>query len=93
MSKKGVTYPIGFTASGVHAGLKKQGALDLALVVSDRPAAVAGRFTRNVVKGHSLQVSREHVKGGTARAVMVNAGCANACMGQRGWDDAVAICD
>ena len=93
MSIKGVTYPKGFTAAGVHAGLKKNDAKDLALVICQTPAAVAGRFTRNVVKGHSLQVTRKHVlEGGYARAVMINAGCANSCMGQRGMDDALAIC-
>jgi glutamate N-acetyltransferase/amino-acid N-acetyltransferase len=93
MSIKGVTYPKGFTAAGIHAGLKKNGAPDLALVVSDRPAVVAGRFTRNIVKGHSLQVCRDHARLGAARAVMINAGCANACMGARGREDALAICE
>ena len=92
-SLQGVTYPKGFRASGVACGLKKNGNPDLGLVVCDHPATAFGMFTRNVVKGHSLQLARDNVANGQAQAVVVNAGCANACMGQRGWDDAVAVCD
>ena len=53
---KGVTYPLGFRAAGAACGLKKNGAADVALVVSDQEAAAAGIFTRNIVKGHSLQL-------------------------------------
>ena len=91
MSSNGVTYPAGFRAAGVACGLKKNNALDLAVVISDVPATAAAVFTRNVVKGHSLQVSRRNVQAGTARVCIINSGCANACIGQRGWDDAIAI--
>ena len=54
----GVTAPQGFAASGVACGLKKNGRPDLALLVSMVPAAAAGVFTANQVKGHSLLLTR-----------------------------------
>ena len=45
--KKGVTFPKGFTAAGIKAGIKKSGNLDLAILYSDRVVAVAGTFTKN----------------------------------------------
>lgn len=90
MSRSGVTAPRGFVAAGVACGLKKNGNPDLAVVLSETPAAVAGVFTTNVVKGHSLQWSRRHVGGGVARAVAINSGCANACVGEDGDRDAAA---
>jgi len=84
----GITAPQGFYAAGVACGLKKNGQPDLALIASDRPASAAGVFTRNVVKGHSLQLAREHIQNGLARAVVINSGNANACVGQPGLDDA-----
>ncbi len=88
MSRSGVTSPRGFLAAGVACGLKKNGNPDLAVVLSETPAAVAGVFTTNVVKGHSLQWSRNHIDGGVARAVAINSGCANACVGEDGDRDA-----
>ncbi len=88
MTKLGVTAPMGFLAAGVACGLKKNGNSDLAMVVSDNVAQAAGIFTTNVVKGHSLQWSREKIQNGTARAVVINSGCANACVGPQGNKDA-----
>ncbi|HBP38462.1 MAG TPA: ornithine acetyltransferase, partial [Clostridiales bacterium] len=83
-----ITAPQGFQAAGVACGLKKDGRPDLALVVSDYPATVAGVFTRNLVKGHSLQLSQDNCRGGVARAVVVNSGNANAAVGEPGLQDA-----
>lgn len=83
-----ITSAIGFSASGVSCGLKKQGEPDLALIVSDCEAAVAGIFTQNVVKGHSLQRTMSEIRGGRARAVVINSGNANACIGPDGYKDA-----
>lgn len=83
-----IVSPLGFRAAGVACGIKKNRGPDLALVVSDVPASCAAVFTRNVVKGHSLQLSMRHVRQGTARAVMVNSGGANACVGPQGDQDA-----
>ena len=88
MKKSGVTAPLGYKASGVACGLKKNGNRDLAFVISEVPAACAGIFTTNKVKGHSLKWSMERVKTGKARAVVVNSGCANACVGPQGDEDA-----
>ncbi|HOQ75675.1 MAG TPA: bifunctional glutamate N-acetyltransferase/amino-acid acetyltransferase ArgJ [Thermoclostridium sp.] len=88
MAKTGVTAPLGFRASGVACGIKKNGERDLALVVSDIPATCAGIFTKNVVKGHSLKWTMKAVSRGTARAVAINSGCANACVGEDGDRDA-----
>ncbi|MCX7772855.1 MAG: bifunctional glutamate N-acetyltransferase/amino-acid acetyltransferase ArgJ [Clostridia bacterium] len=91
MTNSGITSPKGFKAAGVACGLKKNGNRDLALVVSDTPAKAAGIFTTNVVKGHSLQWSREKIKAGIARAVVINSGCANACVGPQGDEDAALM--
>lgn len=84
----GVTAPDGFFATGVACGLKKNGKKDLALVCSEDTAAVAGVFTTNLVKGHSLQVTMEHIKNGYANAIIINSGNANACVGEEGYRNA-----
>lgn len=83
----GVTAPAGFLASGVRCGLKN-GKRDLALLYSEKPASVAGVFTQNKVKAAPVVLTRERVKGGRARAVVINSGNANACTGARGMEDA-----
>lgn len=88
----GVTTARGFRAAGVHAGFRKDPArFDLALVVSEEPCACAGVFTRNVFCSAPVTVSREHLEGigyGTARAVVVNSGNANAATGEPGLEAA-----
>ena len=81
----GVTTPQGFRAAGVSAGIKSRG-LDLALLVSGPPATAAAVFTVNRAQAAPVLVSREHLQrsGGTARAIVVNSGCANACTGDEG---------
>ncbi len=74
----------GFTASGTAAGIKKNGELDLGLLVSDRPAAVAAVFTRNRVQAAPVLLDRERIQAGVARAVIVNAGNANCATGPAG---------
>jgi glutamate N-acetyltransferase/amino-acid N-acetyltransferase len=83
----GVTAPAGFRAAAVASGVKPQG-LDLALLVADHPCAAAGVFTRNRAQAAPVLVSREHLGGGHARAVVINAGCANAATGETGLRDA-----
>jgi glutamate N-acetyltransferase / amino-acid N-acetyltransferase len=85
---KAVTFPRGFRASGVACGLKESGKTDLALVVSDVPASVAGMFTQNRVVAAPVTLSRTVVGGGSARATVVNSGNANACTGAQGDADA-----
>jgi glutamate N-acetyltransferase/amino-acid N-acetyltransferase len=81
----GVTTPRGFRAAGVRAGIKAAG-LDLALLVSDRPADAAAVFTTNRAQAAPILVSRDHLarSGAVARAVVANSGCANACTGDAG---------
>lgn len=84
----GVTAPGGFSASGIHCGIKKKGLPDLALLVSERPGPVAGVFTTNRVVAAPVELDRLHLRRKTARAVIVNSGCANAFTGARGMVDA-----
>lgn len=87
----GVTAPKGFTAAGVACGLKKNNKKDFAIVCSEDLAVASGVFTTNKVKGHSLQVAMEHLRNGYARAVVINSGNANACVGEQGYKDAKEI--
>ena len=83
----GITAPAGFLAAGVHCGIKADPEkLDLALLVSDRPATAAAVFTTNLAVAPPVVVSRDHLHAtrGHARAVVVNSGCANACTGDQG---------
>jgi len=86
-----VSTPKGFRAQGVACGLKKNGNPDLALVVCDVPATAAGVFTRNLVKGHSLQRTIRLLPSSHVRAVVVNSGNANAAVGPQGDADAEAM--
>jgi glutamate N-acetyltransferase/amino-acid N-acetyltransferase len=87
-SAGGACAPKGFLAAGVSAGLKPSGNLDLALVVSERPAAAAGVFTTNRAAAAPVAVSRKHLESGVALGVVVNSGGANACTGGQGLADA-----
>src|SRR5437867_2293925 len=79
----------GFRFAGTATGIKKrEGALDLALVACDRPAAAAAVFTQNRVKAAPVVVSAEHIARGTCQAIVVNSGNANACTGASGMRDA-----
>ena len=80
----------GFKVAGVHAGLKADGALDMALIYSETPCVAAGVFTTNLVKAAPVLVDQETLaKNNThIRAVIVNTKCANACTGQQGIDNA-----
>lgn len=81
----------GFRVSGVHAGLKANGALDMALIASDRPCTAAGVFTTNTVKAAPVIVDQAALAatgGEGLRAVIVNTRCANACTGELGVQNA-----
>lgn len=82
-----VTAPLGFRAAGVAAGIKPD-RLDLALVVADEACAAAGVFTSNLAVAAPVAVSREHLASGRARAIVANAGGANAGTGAGGLADA-----
>ncbi len=80
----------GFRAAGVRCGIKQR-KLDLALIASDGPAAAAGVFTRSTVVGAPVEVSRQLVRSGRARAIVANSGVSNVAMGARGLRDARAM--
>jgi glutamate N-acetyltransferase / amino-acid N-acetyltransferase len=92
-----VVAPRGFKAAGVFCDIKRLGTgkgsnkgnkRDLALIVSDAPATVAGMFTTNQVCAAPVKVCVEHVKRGRAQAIVANSGNANACTGKQGLADA-----
>ena len=86
-----VTSPMGFRASGVTAGLKVSGKMDLALVVNDGPStAAAAVFTTNRVIAAPVQWSRDAVSNGHVAAVVLNSGGANACTGAQGFQNTAA---
>jgi glutamate N-acetyltransferase/amino-acid N-acetyltransferase len=81
-----VTAPSGFRAAGVAAGIKRTGALDLALVVNDGPQRhAAGLFTTNKIQAAPVLWSRQVLTTGRLRAVVLNSGGANACTGAQGF--------
>ncbi|WP_295634723.1 bifunctional glutamate N-acetyltransferase/amino-acid acetyltransferase ArgJ [uncultured Mitsuokella sp.] len=84
----GVTFPQGFKAAGVKAGIKKSGNLDVAVIYTEKEAVVAGTFTQNAVAAAPVYASKAVVATGTAHAIVANAGCANACTGEQGDKDA-----
>ena len=96
--KGSIVAPKGFLASGVFCDIKRLGTgkgsnkgpkRDLALIVSEKPATVAGMFTTNQVCAAPVKVCVERVKaGGRTQALVVNSGNANACTGKQGMADA-----
>lgn len=80
----------GFRTSGAHGGLKAEGKLDVALIVSDQPCTAAGMFTTNKVKAAPVLHDQAtlSVPGAGVRAVFANSGNANACTGVQGIDNA-----
>ena len=82
-----VTVPEGFTAAGIAAGIKPDGAHDLTVVSADRTATAAGVFTVNRFAAAPVMISRQHLAASqTARAVVINSGCANAGTGDAGLE-------
>src|SRR5262245_37458458 len=81
----------GFKVAGVHCGLRKDGKLDFALIVSDTSCTAAGVFTTNYVKAAPVLVDTERLKHHAhhIRAVAINTASANACTGQQGIDNAL----
>jgi glutamate N-acetyltransferase/amino-acid N-acetyltransferase len=95
-----IVAPKGFKASGVFCDIKRLGTgkgsekgvkRDLALILSEVPATVAGMFTTNQVCAAPVKLCLSRVKKGRARAIVVNSGNANACTGKQGWRDALEM--
>ena len=88
----GVCAAKGFTAGGIHCGIRKNHTKkDLAMVLSSVPASAAAVYTTNLVKGAPLTVTKEHLANGKARAVICNSGNANTCNAD-GIEIAEAMC-
>ncbi|MHA7967346.1 bifunctional ornithine acetyltransferase/N-acetylglutamate synthase [Paenibacillus sp. CAU 1782] len=84
-----ITSPKGFSAGGLHCGLKKTTRHDLGAILCEVPAAAAGVYTTNIFQAAPLKVTRESIASdGLLRAVLVNSGNANACTGEQGETDA-----
>ncbi len=82
--KNSACRPKGFTAAALACGLKKNKALDLALIYSEVPAVACGVFTRNEFSAHPVKVCKEHLKSKRAQAIVVNSGNANCYTGKKG---------
>jgi glutamate N-acetyltransferase/amino-acid N-acetyltransferase len=90
---KPIVAPQGFRAGAAKAGVKSGVAerLDVGLIVSDRPCTAAGVFTTNQVIAAPCVITRKHLEHGVLRAIVVNSGIANACTGDEGDRNAVAM--
>src|SRR5438046_10021367 len=102
MVRGSIVAPLGFRAAGIFCDIKRLGTgtgsekgakRDLALVVSEVPATVTGMFTTNRVCAAPVKVCAARTKRGSAQAVVVNCGNANACTGKQGMRDAVEMAD
>lgn len=82
----------GFSFSTGLARIKKRSGTDIGLIVADRPCVAAGVFTKNRVQAAPVMLCRERLRTGTAQAIIVNSGNANACTGPGGMRDAREIC-
>src|SRR5207248_11630655 len=94
-SPGGISAPSALRASGVACGIKKTGALDFALIVSDVPASAAAVFTSNKAQAAPVLVAKQRLQasGGRARVIAINSGCANACTGPEGYETAKIMAD
>lgn len=90
----GVTTPKGFLAGAAYTGIKTYGAeprFDVGILTSTRSCVIAGVFTKSKVVGAPVELCRQRVRSGRGRAVVVNSGCSNVAMGERGRRDAAAM--
>ena len=90
-----VTCPAGFSASGLHCGIKPSGDTDLALVCCEQEANVAAVFTQNLVLAAPIDISAQHLQrsNGRVRALLINSGIANAATGPEGTRSAQQTVD
>ncbi len=87
-----IQLPKGFLFSGTSAGIKKRaGARDVALVVSEKPCTIAGVFTTNQVVAAPVVISRQRCPSSELRGIVINSGNANACTGDLGYANALAM--
>lgn len=89
----GITAVPKIKAAGISAGIKKDGAKDMALIVADKPAVAAGSFTLNRARAAPTYISEENLQEPVGQAIIVNSGNANACTGEQGFKDARRMVD
>ncbi len=88
-----VTFPQGFLAQGVCAEIKRKNKMYLAIIYSPQPARAAAVYTTNKVRAACIDINRFHLEDGVAQAVVVNSGNANACTGEQGLADSIAMAE
>ncbi len=93
MIKGSVTAPRGFFAQGVCAEIKKKNKKDVAIIYSERKSTCAAVYTTNKVRAACIDICKNHLKDGFARAIVVNSGNANACTGEQGVADAIQMAE
>ena len=91
MDAVSVTAAAGFTANGLHCGIKADGVLDLTAVVADRAVSLAAVFTTSATSAPPVRLSRLRAAAGLGRGVIINSGSANAGTGAMGMEDAEAM--
>jgi len=85
----GIVAPKGFKAGSIHCGLKRSNKKhDIGIIVSERPCKAAALFTTNQIVAAPIMYSKKILKNGTAQAIVINSGNANACTGKKGYKDA-----
>lgn len=87
----GITAPQGFLAQGVSAQIKYQDRRDVAVIYSALPCQAAAVCTTNVVHAACVDICKKHLENGLAQAIVVNSGNANACTGNQGFEDSIAV--
>ena len=85
------TSPEGFSAGATCAGIKEKDRLDLGILSSEAPCVAAGLFTTNRIKAAPVVLCQQRLRSGRASTVVVNSGCANACIGEQGLADATEV--
>ena len=80
--KNAITAPIGFKASGISCGTKKNNALDLALIFSEKKSNAAAIFTKNKTKAWPILLSKSNIRSAAMQAVIINSGNANCSNGE-----------
>ncbi|KAA1257690.1 Arginine biosynthesis bifunctional protein ArgJ [Rubripirellula obstinata] len=86
-----VFIPSGFRFAATACGIKKSGKLDLSLIVADRPVRGAGVYTTNQIVAAPVLISQSRTPSSEIRAIVTNSGNANACTGDQGTQDALAM--
>lgn len=93
MKNNTITAPKGFLASGLASGVKRSGKLDLGMIFCPDGAKAAAVFTTNKIFSSAVTVCKKHVKSAKVYAAIVNSGNANACTGDKGFNNAVSMCE